>query len=245
MRLSGAARVDARAGPPGDPGPAASAERPFAIACRPLEFPHPAQGPICITSSPAPIRSAAGFPEECVWPTPGRGACPSECPPETMVSRRADCGQSGPSWSRGPPAQYSEQGGLPLRRAHWSRRPGPRGVQVARERCESAGCDQAERGLRRRMARPRIRRAERRSPEGVRCGVNDALVFGTVDGAIPAASSRCPESACCFRSDCGATEDGPPRWMAGRVRLGARPPSCGTWLLDPGGEAPDVRHNGT
>ena len=136
-------------------------------------------------------------------------------------------------------------GRLPLRPAHRSRRPGRKGVQVARERGGSAGCDQAIRGLRRRMARPRIRRAERRSPERVRCGVHDALVFRTVNGAIPAASSRCPESACCVRSDRGATEGGPPRRMAGRDRLGARQPSCGTRVPETGADAPDVRHNGT
>lgn len=137
--------------------------------------------------------------------------------------------------------------GLPSRAAcRFGERTGV-AVQVVKESrwLGSAGCNQALRGLRRRMARPRSRRAERRSPERVRCGVNDALVFRTVHGAIPAASSRCPESACCVRSDRGATEGGLPRWMAGRVRLGARPPSCGTWVLEPGAEAPDVRHNGT
>lgn len=127
MRLSGVTRVDAHTGPPGDPAADASAERPFAIACRPLELPHPAQGPICITSSPAPLRSAAGFPEECAWPTPGRVARPSQCRPETTVSRRADRGQSGPSWNRGPRARSSEQDGC-----RFGERTGV-AVQVAKE----------------------------------------------------------------------------------------------------------------
>lgn len=244
MRLSGVTRVDEHTGPPGDPAADTSAERPFAMACRPLELPHPAQGPICITSIPAP----SGAQRDSRRSASGQRQAKSPVLPSADRIRRFPGGLTAGSQDRrgtGARPQSSEQDGLPFRRAHRSRRPGRKGVRVARERCESAGCDQALRGLRRRMARPRSRRAERRSPERVRFGINDALVFRTVDEAIPAASSRCPESACCVRSDRGATEGGPPRWMAGRVRLGARPPSCVTWILEPGAEAPDVRHNGT